>query len=218
MKAYKKNLILFFAIIVIALLFWSSVSLQNYFYDVVLIMENYAENHELMAFFVFIFFSVFSAMFFMFSSIWLVPAAIFIWGEFLTANFLFVSWIIGAALSYSIARYAGYLVFDKIISSGKISRYRDFFRDEEGFWMIFLLRLVLPSEIPGYAMGVIGYNFGKYLLATALAELPYAFLTVFLIDSIINQEPTTLIILAGIWLIATSILTKILYSKFKKEI
>ena len=51
---------------------------------------------------------------------------------------------------------------------------------EAPFWLVLLLQLALPSEIPGYVLGLARYSFPRYLLALSLAELPYTVATVYL--------------------------------------
>jgi uncharacterized membrane protein YdjX (TVP38/TMEM64 family) len=61
-------------------------------------------------------------------------------------------------------------------------------RVKAGFPIILLFQLSVPSEIPGYVLGTMRYRFGVYLLALALAELPYAVGGVFLAGSFLRRE------------------------------
>jgi uncharacterized membrane protein YdjX (TVP38/TMEM64 family) len=62
----------------------------------------------------------------------------------------------------------------------------------------------MPSEIPGYVLGLLRYPFARYLAILALAELPYAIGTIFLGDALMNGQifRFALVALAGIALLA----------------
>jgi uncharacterized membrane protein YdjX (TVP38/TMEM64 family) len=63
--------------------------------------------------------------------------------------------------------------------------------------------LALPSEIPGYLLGLVKYPLKTYLLALSIAELPYTLATVLLGDSLLNKRGYTLLS-AGLLMIAFS--------------
>jgi uncharacterized membrane protein YdjX (TVP38/TMEM64 family) len=54
--------------------------------------------------------------------------------------------------------------------------------------MIVLLQLAVPSEIPGYVLGSLRYRFPRYLLALALAELPFAIGAVVLSTGFLERQ------------------------------
>ncbi|HUE89677.1 MAG TPA: hypothetical protein VMO26_26680, partial [Vicinamibacterales bacterium] len=56
------------------------------------------------------------------------------------------------------------------------------------FGVILLLQLGLPSEIPGYVLGLVRYPFSRYLLALAIAEVPYTIATVYLGAGIVEAK------------------------------
>ena len=58
----------------------------------------------------------------------------------------------------------------------------------------------VPSEIPGYVLGALRYDFGRYMGARALAEIPFAIGVVFLGDSFLRRQylPLTLIAVGGV--------------------
>jgi uncharacterized membrane protein YdjX (TVP38/TMEM64 family) len=61
-----------------------------------------------------------------------------------------------------------------------IERYENLIPRRAPFGFILLLQLALPSEVPGYLLGLMRYDFWRYVVALALAELPYAVVTVYL--------------------------------------
>lgn len=213
----KKNIIIFVLAIGLTLIFWSSVLLQDYFQEAAVFLQNYGQTYPYLSILIFIGLSVLSAMFISFSSIWLVPAAVVLWSNPLTVLFLLSSWLIGAFFSYLIGRYGGYPIIRKFVSAKRVSYYEHLISERLGFWIIFLFRLTLPSEIPGYILGIARYPFAKYFLITFLAELPYAIYTVYAIDSIINKKPGIFAITAAIWFIAVWLFAYLYYKKIKNR-
>jgi uncharacterized membrane protein YdjX (TVP38/TMEM64 family) len=91
-----------------------------------------------------------------------------------------LGWILGGAVAYGIARYLGRPVVDWLTTNRALNRVERRIRPGTPFHLILLFQLGLPSEIPGYILGLAKYPFGKFLLALALAELPYTIATVYL--------------------------------------
>lgn len=196
---FRKIIVSFFIIILVAFLFWSSYSLQNIFYETVLSIEEYAAQNGLLVALIFVGLSALSAMLSPFSSAPFVPAAILLWGNSLAATLLFLGWIIGSIGAYSIGFYARHSFMKELPSSEKIRYYREHLSEKTKFLLVLLFRMAMPAEIPGYVLGIVRYNFWKYLLATAIAELPFALITVFASEALINKRPfvfTALVALA----------------------
>jgi uncharacterized membrane protein YdjX (TVP38/TMEM64 family) len=100
-----------------------------------------------------------SAMFAFVSIAVVIPLAVYVWGNAVSLLLLWAGWTLGGAAAYAIARYLG---------------------PKTPFRFVLLFQLGLPSEIPGYVLGLVNYPFGKFMLALALAELPYTVATVYL--------------------------------------
>jgi uncharacterized membrane protein YdjX (TVP38/TMEM64 family) len=62
------------------------------------------------------------------------------------------------------------------------------FRRDTPWPLVLLFQLAMPSEIPGYVLGLVKYGFLRYCLSLALAELPYAVLTVYLGASFLERR------------------------------
>lgn len=209
----KRNIIISLLIVGLALIFWSSTLLQEYFQQAVIFLQNNGYAHPYLSVLLFVGLSALSAMFFSFSSIWFVPVAVVLWSNPYTVVLLLSSWMLGGTISYFIGKYGGYPLVRKFISAKRIDTYEDLITKKLGFGVIFLFRFMLPSEIPGYLLGMARYDFAKYFLVTLLAEAPYAVYSVYAIDSIIHQEQTMFAITAVIWLITAIILAYIYYKK-----
>jgi len=213
-KNLKKKLIILAVIIAIVLIFWSSNMLQAEYGKLVSFFENYATVSPVLSIFIFLLLTILSVMFFFFSSAWLVPVAVSVWGSLITTLLLLAGWLIGAIFSYLLGRYVGYRILKYFIPLQKLDYYRDIFSKNSSFLLIFLLRFTIPSEIPGYALGIFRLNFLKYLLITILAEIPYAFVTVYAIGAILNKDPIVLGVIIFTWLVSTILLARLLFKKF----
>ena len=212
----KRNIIIFIIVVGLIFIFWSSSLLQDYFQDATVFLQNYGAAHPYISILIFVGLSMLSAMLISFSSVWLVPAAVVLWNNHFTITLLLSSWLLGAVFSYLIGRYGGYPLVKKFVNASKVAYYEKMVTEKFGAGLIFLLRLTLPSEIPGYLLGIVRYSFVKYFIITFLAELPYAIYSVYAIDSIIEKKPTTFAVAAIIWFMAAWLLTYLYYKKIKK--
>lgn len=209
----QKILITFLLIIAAAFLFWSSISIQSIFYETVLSIEKYTAQNEILIVAIFIALAALSAMLSPFSSLPLVPAAIMIWGNFLTGIFLLTGWLLGETLAYFIGYYAGYPLVRQLSSFEKVKYFQEKIPKKAEFWLILLFRFAMPAEIPGYVLGIIRYNFGKYFLATFLAELPFAFISSYAGNALIGNNPVVFI---GLVVFAFSFMILMFYFFNKK--
>ncbi|MDP3919069.1 MAG: VTT domain-containing protein [Nanoarchaeota archaeon] len=212
----KKFIFSILLLILIAVIFWSSLSLQTVFSQSVDSIEPYMAEHPIMGINIFIWFAALSAIFSFFSSIIIVPFVIPIWGKFWTLIFLTTGWFIGGLLAYAIGIFAGYPILKRIISLEEIEEYKAKLPENQTFWAIFLFRLVTPSEITSYILGILRYNFKSYLVITLSTELIFAVLTVYASDAILNNKP----IVFAATIIALIIITSVIvfFVKRVKEI
>lgn len=153
----------------------------------------------------FVLLSALSAMLAFFSSALLLPVALQAWGKAVCALLLWVGWLLGGACAYGIARAWGRPVIGRLTSSSLLARYERRISRHTSFGRVLLFQLALPSEIPGYVLGLARYGLRRYLLVLALAELPYAVGTVYLGASFLEQRTAVLLglgalgILLGVW-------------------
>jgi uncharacterized membrane protein YdjX (TVP38/TMEM64 family) len=61
------------------------------------------------------------------------------------------------------------------------------------FGLLLLVQFALPSEIPGYVLGIVRYSFGRYLAALGMVELVYGVMTVYLGQSALERRAAPLI-------------------------
>lgn len=153
----------------------------------------------------FIMLSALSAMLAFFSSALLLPVAIHVWGKTVCVLLLWVGWMLGGACAYGLARAWGRPLVRRLTSSEGLARYEERISRHTPFGLVLLFQLAVPSEIPGYVLGLARYGLRRYLLVLGLAELPYAVGTVYLGASFLEQRPLVLLglglagILFGVW-------------------
>jgi uncharacterized membrane protein YdjX (TVP38/TMEM64 family) len=199
-KINKKILFTVLFFIIIAFVFWSSVTLQSLFYNSVDFLGKYIDQNRILGTVIFIGLAAVSALFSPFSSVPLIPAGIVIWGSNIVFFLLVSGWLIGDLIAYLIGRFARRAIVTRFVPQEKLDYYKEMISKKARFWFVLLFRFALPSEITGYALGIIRYHFGKYLLATILVEIPFAFLTVYSGEAFIKGNAVlfvSLILFAG---------------------
>ncbi|HEV8364095.1 MAG TPA: VTT domain-containing protein [Gemmatimonadaceae bacterium] len=150
-------------------------------------------QHPVVGAALFVLLGALSAMLAFFSSAVLVPVAVYVWGASLCAILLWAGWILGGVCAYAVGRHLGQRVVTRLTSARTLSRYQDKLSNNAPFGLVFLFQLALPSEIPGYVLGMASYPMSRYLLALALAELPYVLGTVFLGEGLVQRRMILLI-------------------------
>jgi uncharacterized membrane protein YdjX (TVP38/TMEM64 family) len=118
----------------------------------------------------------------------LVPLAVLIWGEVGTMLMVWMGWILGGITAYALAWHLGRRVLAWCGARTFVQRCESRVSPDTAFILVLLLQLALPSEIPGYLLGLVRYPVRRYLAALALAELPYAVATIYLGSSFLEQR------------------------------
>ena len=164
----------------------------------------------------FVLFSAASAMLAFFSSAVLVPAAVYVWGAPASAALLWLGWTLGGFAAYTVGRCFGRQVISSL-TSGRTLAYADTVSARAPFGFILLFQLALPSEIPGYVLGVAGYDLSKFLLALGLAELPYAVATVYLGSNLVQQRTFALVSLGAALAVFSAWTFRILHRRLARH-
>jgi uncharacterized membrane protein YdjX (TVP38/TMEM64 family) len=151
------------------------------------------EAHPVLGTTLFVIFSAISAMLAFVSSAVLVPVAVYTWGEPLSMLLLWVGWILGGMSAYAVGRVLGRPVVASLASDAALNRYERQVSAHAPFGLVLLFQIALPSELPGYLLGLVRYDFARYLLALAIAEAPYAVVTVYLGATFLERRPAILI-------------------------
>ena len=144
--------------------------------------------------------SALAAMLAFVSSWVLVPFAVFTWGAPGALLLLWIGWLLGGAATYAIGRFLGRPAVRWLVPSALLARYEERFVRHMPFHVVLLVQLSLPSEIPGYLLGVVRYSFVRYLAALGIVELAYGLVTVYLGQGVLERR--IIPILAGLTLLA----------------
>ncbi len=202
------------AIIIAAAVIVSSDSLYEKIEYIIRYAESIIYQYPVYGVLLFVALAIVSAMLAFYSSAILVPIGVYAWGATECFILLWIGWILGGILSFYIGYNYGRSVAVKLIGNSRFTNFENFFGQNAKFAHILLLQTALPSEIPGYLLGALRYHFPSYLMALAIAELPYAIGTVFLGANFLQRNSVT-IILIGIFVIIASTW---IYLTFKKVV
>jgi uncharacterized membrane protein YdjX (TVP38/TMEM64 family) len=118
----------------------------------------------------------------------LLPVAVFTWGEPLSMLLLWTGWFLGGACTYAAGRLFGRKLFGWLAAESLLQRLERRMGPATPFSVVLLFQLALPSEIPGYVLGLVRYRFARYLLALGLVELLYTVAAVHLGASFVERQ------------------------------
>jgi uncharacterized membrane protein YdjX (TVP38/TMEM64 family) len=163
--------------------------------------QDLAAAHPILAAGVVIVFAALGAMIAFVSSWAVLPFAVFTWGALGTLLLLWAGWIVGGAASYAIGRYIGRPAIGWFASTAVMERYERRISDKSTFGMIVLLQLGLPSEIPGYLLGVVRYPFAWFLTALSLTTLVHGVPAVLLGAGLVERRPWQVAAISGVMIV-----------------
>jgi len=198
-------------VIIIAVIFWSSYSLQTYFFATAGALEQYMQAHHAVGIVLFVGLAAVSAILSPFSSTVLLPFAVAIWGLTLTIVLLTFGWLLGALAAYALGIYAAYPLLKSFVPLEKIQRYEQQLPRTKQFLIVLLFRLAIPSEIGSYALGVLRYPFWKYLIITLVSEFVFAVIIISIAVAIIESQP----LLFTLWIAAALGVTFVAYALYE---
>ncbi|MDP2676138.1 MAG: hypothetical protein Q8O83_00415 [bacterium] len=196
----KKHVLVALLLLCIGVLFWSSGFLQDVFAIAQGFVGEHIEKSPVLAVLVFIGLAVVAVVISPFSSAPLVPLVIPVWGETFTIVLLVCGWLIGGMGVYAIGGIFGAPFFSRTKTMQHINYYRHRISGKAEFGLVLLFRFAIPSEIGGYALGMVRYHFAKYLVATLLYEIFAATTLVYLSDAFISGNPFYFIVVLGLML------------------
>lgn len=160
--------------------------------------QSVIERHPLLGPITFVVVAAVSAMLAFVSVAVVVPAAVFTWGAPVSIGLLWLGWILGGAATYSIGRYLGRQAVRWLTAERALLKLEKHLAADTPLWLITLLQLALPSEIPGYVLGLVRYPIARYLIALAVAELPFTIATVYLGDSFVEGRSGLILAIGGL--------------------
>lgn len=121
----------------------------------------------------FVVYAALSAMLAFVSVALLLPVAVYAWGEPLSMLLLWAGWTLGGACAWVVGRHVGRPAARWLDAESWLNRIESLVKPSTPWGVVLLFQLALPSEIPGYLLGMVRYSLPRYLLALATAELIY---------------------------------------------
>jgi uncharacterized membrane protein YdjX (TVP38/TMEM64 family) len=132
----------------------------------------------------------------------LVPVAIYVWGPWRCVVLLWAGWFLGGLAAYGIGRWLGRPIVRRLIPGAALERQERWARSRGSLAGILLLQLAVPSDLAGYVFGMIRCPFLPFVVALAVAEVPYALGAVYLGVSFVERQllPLLVVGVAGVLL------------------
>ena len=146
------------------------------------------QEHPVLGPLVFVGLAAASAAFAFFSSAIFVPVAVHTWGYIPTLALLWCGWWIGGAAAYALGRYLGDPVVRRLVGGETADRYEAWVRDRVTLGRVILLHAAVPSEAASYLLGMSRAPWGTFLAAIAVAQVPFAVLSVLLGGSFLERR------------------------------
>lgn len=210
----QRHLLIAGLLIVVAGLIAASDTLHARTESIIFWTENLIAQAPLLGMLVFLLLAMMSAMVAFFSSALLAPIAIYAWGKAGCFALLWGGWFLGGIVSYCIGRFLGRSVASGIIGDERITTWENQVSERTRFIHVLFFQAVVPSEIPGYVLGILRYRFLLYLAALGITELPYAIATVYLGESFLRGE-SAVFILVGIGTITLAAFVVQIHRRFR---
>ncbi len=184
--------------------------------SVIAAVEQVILRHRVAGAAAFLLLSALSAMLAFLSSAVLVPVAIEAWGRSLTIVLLWLGWILGGACAYAIGRHLGRPAVTRLASARALARYDERISKRTPFSVIVLFQVAVPSEVPGYVLGLARYGFAKYLLVQALVELPWAVGAVLLGQGFLDRQLAVVVVLVAAALVVSAVALRALHARMAR--
>lgn len=199
----RRHLLIVGVLVIVAGLIAASDTLHNQTEGIIVWTEGVISQAPLLGMLVFLLLAMLSAMVAFFSSALLAPVAVYAWGKAGCLALLWSGWLLGGIASFCIGRFFGRSVVTMLIGEEKIANWQNQVSERTGFLHILLFQAVVPSEIPGYILGILRYRFSLYLLALGITEIPYAVATVYLGQSFLERN-TAMFMIVGLGIVLST--------------
>lgn len=201
--AFNRHILLLGMLIIIAGLVAGTETLLDKSHEIIKLAESAITGYPVLGRLLFVLLAMVSAMLAFFSSAILTPIGVYAWGPVNTFVLLWIGWLLGGMTAFLVGRYLGRSAVSILLGESRLSSWETQMGRHTKFIHILLFQAAVPSEIPGYVLGILRYRFVLYLAALAITELPYALGTVYLGESFLKGESVLLVgIGAGIILLS----------------
>lgn len=199
----RRHILVIGSIIFIAGLIAASDTLHDKTGEIIVWCEALISRFPSLGMLVFVLLSIVAAMVAFFSSAVFVPIAVYAWGTTVCLILLWLGWLLGGIASFCVGRFLGRSVAAMLVGEERLTGWQQQVQGRTKFIHILLFQAAVPSEIPGYVLGILRYKFPLYLVALAITEMPYAVAAVYLGESFLEGQ-SMLFILLGAGAIALS--------------
>jgi uncharacterized membrane protein YdjX (TVP38/TMEM64 family) len=204
-RTHRRRVLVTALILIGALLIASSAELHGAVQGAVRWASGMIRDHPFLGTALFVVLAAISAMLAFFSSVILIPVAVDQWGPLTTVVLLWMGWTLGGLAAYSVGRYWGAGVVRFFVSRATMDRYESQVNANAPFHVILLVQGALPSEIPGYLLGIARYPLLPYLAALSIAQLPYSIGAVILGNGFLHRQFGLMIVIGTLGLIITGL-------------
>ncbi|RJQ14364.1 DedA family protein [Candidatus Parcubacteria bacterium] len=195
----KRDVFYLVLTVIVIGVFASSLYLQTVVYKYVDVLVRYMETYRIFGIAIVVFGATLSSMLAPFTiAPILLPPAIVTHGAFITFLYFLSGWVLGGIISFYISRLWGRPALERLRLAHKVDYYEKLVPREHHFFVLLLFRLAMPSEIPGYILGLTNIGFLRYFWATLLAEIPIGLILVYAGGAFVEKEFITLAVLVGL--------------------
>lgn len=200
----QRHLLVLGILVLIVGLVAASDSLHNRTQEIIVWTEGLISRSPVLGMLVFVLLAMLSAMLAFFSSALLAPIAIYAWGEAACFALLWLGWCLGGIATFCVGRFLGRSAVSMIIGEETVDSWQSHVHERTKFIHVLAFQAVIPSEIPGYLLGILHYPFLLYLLALGITEIPYAIAVVYLGEAFLVGR-SAVFLLVGVGLIALAV-------------
>lgn len=158
-----------------------------------------------------------SAMFAFFSVSFIVPFAFYVWGLPITMILMWSGWVAGGVSAYLVARCTGRAVMRWLGLQTALGRLERLINSDTSFGLILLFQLAMPSEIPGYVLGLARYSLWKYAFALMIAEIPIAAATAMLGANFVQRQGAMVMVIGSALVLTSVMLFYLLRSRLDRS-
>lgn len=188
LRQHRKRLALVLLLLVIATTVAATGPLHRAILSIIAAAEPVIQQHAFAGAVVFVLLSALSAIVFFFSTAVITPVAVDAYGPIAALALLWLGWILGGITTFAIGRVFGWRVASWFVDPRRLRDYERRAKNLASFRHVLLFQLAVPSEIPGYVLGLAGCRFRTFVLAMALGELPFAMGAVYLGESFLERN------------------------------
>ena len=187
-QQHRRRLALLLVLVLIATAAAATGPLHRAILSIITAAEPMIHQHAVAGAVIYVLLSAISAIVFFFSTAVITPVAVEAFGPFTAFSLLWLGWILGGITAYGIGRRFGRPVVSWFVDPVRIRDYECRAKRLVSFRHVLLFQLAVPSEIPGYVLGLAGCRFRTFAIAMALGELPFAIGAVYLGESFLERN------------------------------